>query len=160
MEPLFQCLKINLSPFAVFGRHEKKAMKKSALARFIFLSSACFGAEQKIVEDINCDSKPDSAEIMKTENTVTLKVTLNDGTEANELSFGLGQPDRQDALCGVDPILKREKLADDLSDALGQNPPGYKASPNCFGLNISAGDCDSIHVYWNHQTKMLNGWRL
>ena len=135
-------------------------MKHSALTLFIFLSSTCFGAEPKVVGDINCDGKPDSAEIVKTASTVTLKVTLNDGTKANELSFGLGQPDRQDALCGVTPILKDEKLADDLSDALGQNPQGYKASPHCVGLNISDGDCDSIHVYWNHQTKMLNWWRL
>lgn len=135
-------------------------MKHSALTLIIFLSSACFGGESKVIADINCDGKPDSAEIVKAENIVTLKVMLNDGTKSNELSFGLGQPNRQDALCGVDPILKKEKLAEDLSDSLGQNPPGYKPLPSCAGLNISDGDCDSIHIYWNQSTKMLNWRRL
>jgi hypothetical protein len=135
-------------------------MKNSAFALLIFLSSICFGAEPKVVGDINCDGKPDSAEIIKSSNTVTLRAILNDGTKTNELSFGLGQPNRQDALCGLNPTLKKEKLAEDLSDGLGQNPPGYKPSPSCIGLNIDDGDCDSIHIYWNHQTKKLDWWRL
>jgi hypothetical protein len=139
-------------------RYENQ-MKQIFTFIFLCFSGASFGVD-KVEADINCDGNLDSASIVQTENRVTLSVTLSDGSKSNELSFGLGKSGYQDALCGNVASLELEELPENISEELGENPIGYKALKNCSGLNLNAGECDSIHVFWNHETKMINWWRL
>lgn len=135
-------------------------MKHYALLLLTFFPIVCFSEAAYVEGDINCDGYKDSARISQANGKVVLTVILHDGTTANELSFGLGDPMRQDVLCGMTATLKQEEMQDDLSSILGENPEGYKPSGACIGLNISGGDCDSIHIFWNHVTDELNWWRL
>ncbi len=109
-------------------------------------------SENKIVGDINCDGKDDIAKMTFDKSKVMIYVTLNDGTKSNEIEFGLGKSGYQGSLCGKKPILSSEELLEEMI--------GYKPSANCIGLNIRAGECDSMHLFWNKETGMLNWWRL
>ena len=130
------------------------------LFSLIFFPIACFSETDDVEGDINCDGNKDSARIAQVNDKVVLTVVLHDGTIANELSFGVGDPMRQDALCGMSAHLNSEQMTEDLSVILEQNPEGYRPSSACIGLNISGGECDSIHIFWNHVTNELNWWRI
>ncbi len=128
---------------------------------FVFLFPVtCFPDSSHVVGDIDCDGNIDTAHISQTGDEVVLTVTLHDGRIANQLVFGLGDSMRQDGLCGVQAYLNPEEMENDLSEILGQNPEGYRPSGACLGLNISGGECDSIHIFWNHVTNEMNWWRL
>ncbi len=135
-------------------------MKPASLTWFLVAPAICLGAENSASGDIDCDGKADFAQLVQSNARLLLKVELSGEAKVNELVFGLGRADRQDSLSGVHPTLGVEQLSDDLSDALGENPQGYTAVPGCFGLNISDGESDSIHIYWNSEARMLNWWRL
>ena len=110
--------------------------------------------EHKIVGDINCDGKEDIAKMTYTKSKVMIYVTLNDGTKSNEIEFPLGESGYQGSLCGNNPILSLDELEEEMI--------GYKPSKGCIGLNIRvrAGECDSMHLFWNKETGMLNWWSL
>ena len=38
--------------------------------------------------------------------------------------------------------------------------PGFKASRTCKGLNLSDGQVDSAHIYWNHTAARFDDWVL
>ena len=135
-------------------------MKVYPFLFLILFPITCFSETDYVEGDINCDGNKDSARISQANGKVVLTVILHDGSMANELSFGLGNPTRQDALCGVTANLKPEEMQDDLSSILGENPEGYEPSRECIGLNISGGECDSIHLFWNHVSEEMNWWRL
>ena len=56
--------------------------------------------------------------------------------------------------------LKTEGLDFDPQRELGQALPGMRRSKTCRGLNLSDGDSDSAHIYWNHDAREFNEWSL
>lgn len=116
-------------------------------------------SDGRVKGDINCDGRDDFANMIYGNKQVKVIVTLSDGTKSNELEFGLGEPMYQSSLCGNKASLSAEKLSD-LSDIFGENPKGYETSETCIGLRLSGGECDSMHIFWNHETDQLNWWRL
>lgn len=48
----------------------------------------------------------------------------------------------------------------DLIEAFGENPEGFRQSKTCKGLRLTDGECDSMHIFWNHETKHIDWWRL
>ena len=110
--------------------------------------------------DIDCDGLLDTAKLGYIENRVRLSVTFGANRSPQIIEFGLGESGRQSSLCGTIAILKVEDMDYDLKEIFGENPEGFKQSNTCKGLNVSAGDCDSMHIFWNHKTKHINWWRL
>ena len=43
---------------------------------------------------------------------------------------------------------------------VGYIPPGMRPSKSCKGLNLSDGEIDSAHIYWNHDAKQFSDWVL
>ena len=117
-------------------------------------------SESLVKGDVDCDGINDIAKTVHTKNTVKVIVELGNGKKSNELIFGLGNSIYQDHLCGNKGTLNSETLEKDLSEMIGENPEGYKPSNYCIGLQLSGGECDSFHIFWNHKTKELNWWRL
>jgi len=111
--------------------------------------------------DVNCDGIPDTAKLGYIENRVRLTVIFGgDSMSSQSIEFGLGMSDYQDALCGTDAKLSIEDMDYDLIEIFGENPGGFEKSKTCSGLNIRAGECDSMHIFWNHNTRHINWWRL
>lgn len=41
---------------------------------------------------------------------------------------------------------------------VGMVPPGLRPSKTCMGLNLSDGNVDSAHIYWNREAKRFDDW--
>ena len=73
------------------------------------------------------------------------------------LEFGVGQD--EGSLCHLPAQLKRESLDYDPSDEVGKIP-GFRRSRKVMGLNLSDGDCDAFHLFWDYQSRRFSWWRL
>ncbi len=56
--------------------------------------------------------------------------------------------------------LTTESLDYDPEVSLGYPLPGFQRSKTCKGLNISDGETDSRHLYWNHIYGRFDSWSL
>lgn len=117
--------------------------------------------ESSIVNaDINCDDTLDTAKLGYLKDRVRLTVIYGSDGSSQSIEFGLGMSGYQDALCGTDAKLSVEDMDYDLIEIFSENPEGFKQSKTCMGLNVRAGECDSMHIFWNHKTGHINWWRL
>lgn len=117
--------------------------------------------ESSVVKaDIDCDGLLDTAKLGYIRNRIHLSVTFGANRATQTIEFGLGESGYQSSLCGTTAVLTVEDMDYDLKEILGENPEGFKQSETCKGLNVSAGDCDSMHIFWNYKTKHINWWRL
>lgn len=110
--------------------------------------------------DIDCDGTPDQALLGYEGNSVILKLALAGGAQQQPLSFALAGS-TADALCGSVGTLSAEPTdAQALLESLGEVPKGYQQHQGCFDLVLSAGECDAVNLYWDHQGRQLAWWRL
>lgn len=83
------------------------------------------------------------------------------GTKAHKtrtqfLSFGIGAS-MQAAICEAPAKLQvDEQFCSPMDEAL----PGCHPSKSVNSLNLSGGDCDSIHLYWSSDARRMEWWRL
>ena len=110
--------------------------------------------------DVDCDGVEDKGQLGYIGKSVRLTVTLGATQATQFLEFGLGDSMAQDSLCGTDAKLEIEDMDYDLIEAFGENPEGFQQSKTCKGLRVMGGECDSMHIFWNHATKNINWWRL
>jgi len=54
--------------------------------------------------------------------------------------------------------LTMESLDYDPKDDPGGVLPGFQRSRTCKGLNLSDGEIDSAHIYWNHNAFRFDAW--
>lgn len=114
--------------------------------------------------DINCDGVRDLVFTATSSDKFYVGVVLGPITSASRqstVSLMLGGHS-QDSLCGPFSSLKPEPLSSpqDLRDAIGEDPDGYRYSANCSGLRLLSGECDSFHMYWDHDHARLAWWRV
>jgi hypothetical protein len=55
-------------------------------------------------------------------------------------------------------VLKSEDLDYDPKEEIGTVLPGFQRSKSCQGLNLSDGQTDSTHIYWNHDSHQFDNW--
>ena len=110
--------------------------------------------------DIDCDGAEDTAQMEYVENRVRVTVTFAATKTSQSLEFGLGDSMAQESLCGTEATLEIEDTDYDLIEAFGENPEGFRQSKTCKGLNLSDGECDSMHIFWNHDARHIDWWRL
>lgn len=41
---------------------------------------------------------------------------------------------------------------------VGPLPEGLRPSKTCLGLNMSDQEIDSVHIFWNRQSRRFDGW--
>lgn len=110
--------------------------------------------------DIDCDGSTEDVRMGFIENDFVIEIKASGTGKKSSLQFGLAQPSRQDAICGTSPGFSTYKSDADAQKMLFDEIfEGYKSGEQCFDLNISGGECDSITVYFNHKTQELNWWR-
>jgi hypothetical protein len=112
--------------------------------------------------DADCDGRNDEVFIGRDATryyvaAVLAPVTPN--STATYVSFLLSG-DSQDSFCGEPEPLEAESLDFDIIESLGEVPEGWSRSPTCKGLQLTAGECDRFHLYWNRTAKRLDWWRL
>ena len=144
-------------------------MKHISIILFLFAQMAHseeiqWDEESLVTADINCDGIVDHSKIGYDKLSVILMLELGDRKGTELLKFRLSSGISQSSLCGSKVTLSKEEPPKDDDDAfkfgLGAVPDGHKSLEGCFDLNLSGGECDSIHVYWNHNRNKLSWWRL
>ena len=152
---------------AELGRYEAITLKCIAISLALAFPIVGLAEEIKweqestVSADIDCDGVQDSAIVGYIEADVVIKLNLGRKVDESSMRFGLGNAGRQDSLCGTKATLTaRQSNAEEVAEALGDLPEGYMSKEGCFDLNLRGGECDSINVFWNHQTNELNWWRL
>lgn len=78
---------------------------------------------------------------------------------AQILAFSIS-PNRQLATCGPPSGFSHgPKSPPDPTASVGL-PPGYNRCSSCPELIVSGtGECDPLHVFWDHETNALGWWR-
>lgn len=128
---------------------------------FSFAEEITWVENSQLMVDVNCDGNKDHTMIGYHGSNVIVKTKISGSNIESTLTFGIGEPNRQDALCGTEVTLSSyESSTEGLIEIFGEAFPEYKEGPGCYDLYIQAGECDSIHMYWNHTTNQLNWWRL
>jgi hypothetical protein len=115
--------------------------------------------DSAVVADIDCDDRVDTAAVGRKDDEV--RVGLVRGAELSPpqvLAFAVSTAE-QAAVCSVDVALEVESMDKELRDEEMDPPAGYQRSATCQGLALGDGNCDSIHLYWNHDSSQLDWWR-
>lgn len=116
--------------------------------------------ESRRLADIDCDGKADEVIIGFLDSGFQLRVTPSTSRVPSTINFGLGDPTRQDGLCGTEvEVALYQTDQEALEEEFGEAFEGYRSVPGCVDISLRGGDCDSINVFWNHETRTLNWWR-
>ena len=131
----------------------------SAVKRLRLADRLVHWDEQSVLSvDVDCDGRVDSAFVGRSDSAMYVGVVTNTRIPAEVLRFGLHGNAVQDAVCSDKAKLTVESLDYDPTDAVGALA-GFQRSRVCRGLNLGEEDCDSIHLYWNHESHHLDWWR-
>jgi hypothetical protein len=110
--------------------------------------------------DFNADGRPDYAMVGYKGDLLILAVRASSAKgrkyRTDVQRFGIG-PSIQAAICEAPAKLTvREQFCNPMDEPL----PGCRPSAVARSLNLSGGDCDSIHLFWNHKRNRMEWWRL
>jgi hypothetical protein len=137
-----------------------KLLHFPALALTLLVTACATQGPEPLRVDLDGDGTPERVQLNQANAQVTITVesnTLADG--AQTLTFGVDSA-RQDAVCAL-PVTLTPDGPDYAPEALGaQTLPGCINKPAARSLTLSDGQCDAIHLYWNHDTRRLAWWRM
>jgi hypothetical protein len=110
--------------------------------------------------DFNGDGKRDYAMVGYKGDGIVLAIratSAGDGQlQTQYLQYGIGG-NNQAAICEAPAKLQVKKQ---LCNPMDEQLPGCKESPTANSLRLSGGECDAIHLYWNHKENRMGWWRL
>lgn len=109
--------------------------------------------------DVNCDGINDYAFLGERDDQFFAAVITGPLSEGST-AYSVDLTNLQDQLEGKQFSLSVEPLNYDLAEIFGQGVPGFKKSDSCMGLRVYIGEVDSPHIYFNHQSRELDVWRL
>ena len=109
--------------------------------------------------DFDCDSVPGDARIGRYRGHLFVGLYFAGRKQVDILEFAVSAAVQQ-AICAEPATLTTESLDFDPS-AAGVGPlPGFHRSVSCKGLRLAGGECDPVHIYWNHDQRQITWWRL
>jgi hypothetical protein len=113
---------------------------------------------QRVTADFDGDGYTDTATLRQESRNVFVTVTRGGPNAAKPqvLAFGV-DPARQDAICGLPAALAIEQQQ---CSPMDETLAGCKAIPNSAALRLAGGECDAVHLYWNHDAGEMDWWRL
>jgi hypothetical protein len=98
----------------------------------------------RLEADFDCDGQPDVAHLGRRPGEVVVGIVPAAGAP-QILAFAV-DASRQQAICAEPARLVSESLTSGPPEDLAPIP-GHPVSATCKGLELSGGECDSIHVF-------------
>lgn len=121
-------------------------------------SSVKWLAESTVVGDLNGDGKTDAAMLGLEANGVVVAVAMHGadgGVHVQYLTFAVGRGS-QATICALPARLESQPLSCTEGDG---SLPGCRDEPPAVGLSLVDDECDSIHMYWDHDDGVVAWWR-
>ena len=109
------------------------------------------------VADLDCDGRPDSVALIRTDSLITLRVHRAAVTDPTILKISVGQ--YQNGVCSRQAVVVLEDQRSGPDPAEFGDLPGFVPSETCMGFRVEDGDCDALHVYWNRDLQRFASWR-
>jgi hypothetical protein len=124
-------------------------------------SAANWPTDSTVVGDIDCDGLQDTAMVGHRDKDIRVGIVFG-ATRPPDITTIPVAPAAQDALPTTKVSLRVESIDYDpaKNDGGELRLEGFQQSKSCIGLNLSDGNTDSMHMYWNHVAKRLDWWRL
>jgi len=129
----------------------RSAPEPTSIQRLSTSAPAAKWDAESLRADFDCDGQLDVAQLGHRTGEVIVGIVSATGRAPQVLTFAVGAGQQQ-AICGEPARLAWESLADGPPDGIGPIP-GYPTSTSCKGLELSGGECDSVHVFWNLNTR-------
>lgn len=114
-------------------------------------------AKSGLRADLDCDGRADQAFLGRNAGRIYVGVVRAAATKPEILDFAVDAGVQQ-AICAEPAKLVVESLDYDPTEAVGPID-GFRRSRTCKGLMLSGGDCDAVHLFWNHTLKRTDWWR-
>ena len=105
--------------------------------------------------DFDGDGIEDRANLIQQTDHVSVAIHLGGSTKTQMLRFGI-DPAAQAAICGLPAELSVAPATCDTEEGALE---GCKDLPGVVGLTLSGGDCDAIHLFWDHNAGQMSWWR-
>jgi hypothetical protein len=106
-----------------------------------------------VVGDFTCGGRKQQAVLGTNSTDIVVAVFIN-GTAVRPEVLRYSTKVRNPASA----TLEAEGLDYDPKEDPGYELPGFQRSKSCKGLNLSDGEIDSAHIYWNHQSRKFADW--
>ncbi|WP_143541617.1 hypothetical protein [Rhodoferax fermentans] len=110
--------------------------------------------------DFNGDGKPDFAVVGYKGDGLVLAIRASSAKggryRTDYQHFGIS-PSIQAAICEAPAKLG---VGEQVCRPMDEQLPGCRPSNTTKSLHLSGGDCDAIHLFWNHKTNLMEWWRL
>ena len=129
------------------------ALRALAAAR----SDVRWSTDNVQMADLDCDGRPDAAALGRSDHNVFVGV-VRSGAKPEILQFAI-DAGQQAAICAEPAKLRLDTLDFDPSAEIG-SLVGFRRSRVCKGLLLSGGECDPVHIFWNHNDRQFSWWRL
>lgn len=111
-----------------------------------------------VVADLDCDTREDSAVLLRSDSVVTLLVHRASRNAADSIQFWTHYNGRE-GIYGSRVFLLRTALDYTPGEQEIPDLPGFRPSTSCFGLQLGDGMTDSRWFYWNWDAQRLDFWR-
>jgi hypothetical protein len=109
--------------------------------------------------DFNDDGKQDYAMVGYKDDGIVLAIRATSAhggrSQTQYLQYRIGI-NTQAAICEAPAKLQIKKQ---LCNPMDKQLPECKESPTTNSLRLSGGECDAIHLYWNHKETRMEWWR-
>ena len=104
-------------------------------------------------DDFDCDGVADLAALGRVEQKIVVGLARAAVDSPDLLEFAI-DPAAQAGIC-TEPA----SLSIEPQDRPDGELEGFRPSRSCKGLVLSDGECDPVHIYWNHERKRPGWWR-
>jgi hypothetical protein len=111
--------------------------------------------DSMVCADFDGDKHVDQAVIGLNEKMIFVAIRSKALSKSQVLEFSVGRG-IQAAICELPAKLEIDTLECQMEDGA---LPGCKASKLAKSLDLIDGQCDSIHMYWNHKKNAMVWWR-
>jgi hypothetical protein len=153
MKPLLWALAAIVSavPYVVFA--QSPAMLEKAASRYI--TKVAWRRDSAVAGNFACAGRTEEAILGVSKTEIVVAVFVHGLTMRPEI---LRYSANSRNLATVK--LEVESLDYDPKEIVGYDPDGFRRSQSCKGLNLSDGETDSAHIYWNAKLHKFDDWTL
>lgn len=144
------CLLALVIPLAAQVTGESVHALSGAYPRIQWDSSA-------VKADFNGDGQMDFAHLGRANGRIFVGIVLGGSSRVESLDFAISAAEHR-AICSEPATLVIESSDYDPTTDIGLLP-GFRRSKATQGLRLSDGECDAIHLYWDHARNHVAWWR-